>query len=144
MKINWGTGLVIAMVLFIAYIMFMVVQAMNTDFNLETEDYYAKELKFQDVIDNSANYNALEKEIKVDVANKIITVVYPSEKIDSGIIFLYRPSDNKLDRSFSIEMDSSLTQVIDLSENVTGRYVLELNWFKEEKEFFVEKNIVLK
>lgn len=144
MKINWGTGLIIAMVLFIVYIMFMVVQAMNTDFNLETEDYYAKELKFQDVIDNSANYNALENEINVTVSDKILTIIFPTEQIDSGIIYLYRPSDTKLDRRFSIEIDSSLTQVIDLSENVTGRYVVEVNWFNEEKEFFVEKNIVLK
>ncbi|MGB0390542.1 MAG: FixH family protein [Salibacteraceae bacterium] len=144
MKISWGTGLAIAMVLFIAYIMFMVVQAMNTDFNLETEDYYAKELKFQNVIDNSANYNALDKEIVVNVSDKVITVVYPSEQIDSGNIYLYRPSDTKLDRRFLIEMDSSLTQSIDLSENVTGRYVFEVTWFNQGTEFFVEKNIVLK
>ena len=50
MKINWGTGLVIGMVLFIAFIMFMVITMMTDkkySHDLVTEDYYQKEIVYQ-------------------------------------------------------------------------------------------------
>ena len=51
MKINWGTGLVIGMVLFISFILFFVYR-MTTDNDLEhdlvTEGYYQKEMELQD------------------------------------------------------------------------------------------------
>ena len=50
MKINWGTGIVLAFIGFISFIMYFVVN-MNTnkkyDHDLVTEDYYKQELEFQ-------------------------------------------------------------------------------------------------
>ena len=50
MKWNWGTGLVVAMALFIGFILYMVI-TMSTDkkfsFDLVTEEYYAKEMVYQ-------------------------------------------------------------------------------------------------
>ena len=55
MKLNWGTGIVIAFVGFISFIMYFVI-TMNTDkaldHDLVTEDYYKEELEFQNDIDN--------------------------------------------------------------------------------------------
>ena len=62
MKINWGTGIVLAFVAFISFIMYFVVQ-MNmedrADHELVTKDYYKKELAYQKEIDaekNAAEY----------------------------------------------------------------------------------------
>ncbi len=47
MKINWGTGIVIAFVAFIAFIMYFVINMITNkkyDHDLVTEDYYKEEL----------------------------------------------------------------------------------------------------
>ena len=58
MKFNWGTGLAIGMFCFIGFIMFMVIK-MSTDdkyeYDLVVEDYYGKELRFQQEIDAEKN-----------------------------------------------------------------------------------------
>ena len=54
MKINWGTGIVLAFIGFIAFIMYFVV-SMSTgdkyDHDLVVEDYYKAELEYQKDID---------------------------------------------------------------------------------------------
>ena len=49
MKFNWGTGVVIAFILFISFIMYFVI-SMNTDKSLDhdlvDENYYKQELEF--------------------------------------------------------------------------------------------------
>ena len=60
MKINWGTGIVIGMTLFIGFIMYMVITMMtdkNYDHDLVTEAYYAKDLAYQQEIDAEKNAN---------------------------------------------------------------------------------------
>ena len=54
MKINWGTGIVIAIVAFIGFILYFVI-TMSTDktysYDLVTDKYYQQELKYQQEID---------------------------------------------------------------------------------------------
>ena len=50
MKIGWGTGIVIAFVLFIAFIMYFVVNMTvnkKYDHDFVTEDYYNKEIAYR-------------------------------------------------------------------------------------------------
>ena len=58
MKINWGTAIVLVFIGFISFIMYFVIK-MNTnkkyEHDLVTEDYYSKELAFQEEID-AKNY----------------------------------------------------------------------------------------
>lgn len=143
MKFNWGHGLTLGMVLFIGYIMFMVVQAFQTDHDLETENYYAKELRFQETIDKNKNYLNLDKKLEVKIENQELQLVFPHSKIDSGTITLYRPSDKKLDSKYSIDISESGTQTLGVSDKPAGRYILEVDWVVKEVGFFVKKDIVL-
>jgi len=143
MKFNWGHGLTLGMILFIGYIMFMVVQAFQTDHDLETENYYAKELIFQETIDKNKNYLALQKEIEVKIGSQKMTLIYPHSKIDSGLVTLYRPSDKKLDSSYGINISEASSQTIDVSNKPSGRYILEVDWKVNGVGYFLKKNIVL-
>ena len=66
MKISWGTGLVLAIVSFITFIMFLVI-TMSTDkaysYDLVTEEYYKTELEFQHQIDKETNATKLSENI---------------------------------------------------------------------------------
>ncbi len=66
MKINWGTGIVIAFALFITFILYFVFKVQSDsqyDNELVVEEYYKQELKFE---------NQMEKEQNaIDMTDKI-------------------------------------------------------------------------
>ena len=54
MKFNWGTGIVLAFAAFIVFILYFVVLSTRdpaSNHDLVTEDYYKKELKYQEDLD---------------------------------------------------------------------------------------------
>src|SRR5690606_41285068 len=66
MKINWGTGLVIAMIGFISFSMYFIIKV-NTDsaydHDLVVEEYYKAELTFQGEIDREEKARELGENI---------------------------------------------------------------------------------
>ena len=68
MRINWGTGIVLAFIAFISFIMYFVIQ-MNTDdradHELVTTDYYKKELAYQQEIDAEQNAAVLKAQLQI-------------------------------------------------------------------------------
>ena len=77
MKINWGTGIVIAFIAFISFIMYFVIN-MNInkkyDHDLVTEDYYKKELEFQNDIDKETNAKNLVENLRLQMIKPIVLV----------------------------------------------------------------------
>jgi hypothetical protein len=143
MKFNWGHGLALGMIGFIIYIMFMVVQALNMDFDLETENYYAKELKYQETIDKAKNYQALDNELLLELNSNSILVTYPMPSIDSGKVLLFRPSDKKMDQVYTVKPDGNGTQNLAIENPQPGRYKVQIEWWSSGTGYFFEKDIVL-
>jgi len=80
MKINWGTGIVIAFIAFISFIMYFVVN-MNVnkkyDHDLVTEDYYKKELEFQNDIDKETNAKNLVENLSWKKTTEGLVITFP-------------------------------------------------------------------
>lgn len=146
MKINWGTAIVLVFIGFIGFILFFVIK-MNTDkqyeHDLVTEDYYKKELAFQEEINAEKNAKALENNITIKKTEKGLLVVFPENKGNtniSGNIYLYRPSNKKLDFKMPIILiDSKIT--IPENQLLEGRWNITIDWKHENipylfKEFF--------
>ena len=57
---NWGIRIAILYLGFMALILTLVFTCMNNGSELESRDYYARELKYQAQIDATSNANALE------------------------------------------------------------------------------------
>jgi nitrogen fixation protein FixH len=146
MKINWGTGLVIGMLLFIGFILFLVIkmttnEALNHD--LVTEDYYNKELRYQEEIDAEKNMNDFKENI---IGEKIADgwlLKFPKE-IDAskikGTVFLFRPSNKKLDFDFPIELSSSNLLIPD-ERLLDGRWNITIDWSYNNKNYLYKKAI---
>ena len=69
MKINWGTAIVLAFIVFISVILFFVVRMSmdnRANHDLVTEEYYKAELGYQDEIDaeNNDKDNLVQLKIK--------------------------------------------------------------------------------
>lgn len=146
MKINWGTGIVIGMVIFISFILFLVVNMLTDDrFNhdLVTEEYYQRELHYQEEIDAETNAFSLEENIK-DYRVKDGWVVEFPENLElskiSGDLNFYRPSNKKLD--FSIPLDLKKRKIhISEDQLVGGRWNINIYWKYENTELLYKKEI---
>ena len=133
MKINWGTGIVIAIIAFIGFILFLVTLMLsdeNLDHELVTDDYYKKELVYQKEIDAEKNAQALTENITVSKTDEGILIVFPKNfdysKIE-GKVNLYRPSNKNLDFETPINL-SSHQLLIPKNNLVEGRWDVSVNW----------------
>ena len=147
MKFNWGTGIVIAFIGFIAFIMYFVI-SMNTnkkyDHDLVTEDYYKQELEFQQDIDKETNSKALVKNLSWKKTAEGIVLKFPDNlnyNDIEGKVFLYRPSN----KQFDFETDISLSNhnlLIPDNRLLDGRWNIKVDWKYNGKSYLYKKEII--
>ncbi|MFT4832820.1 MAG: nitrogen fixation protein FixH [Psychroserpens sp.] len=113
MKINWGTGVVLAFIAFISFILFFVVRMTmdnNANHDLVTEGYYKEELGYQKKMDAQRNANNLRPRIRVDRTTFGWDILFPEtmepQKIKGNVSF-YRPSNKQLDFDLPISISNS-------------------------------------
>ena len=147
MKINWGTGIVIAFIVFIGFIMFLIITMMTKDtfdFDLVTEEYYKEELAFQEEIDAETNAQLLSENIVIDRVEGGLLVIIPKnfeiDKIE-GTIFAYRPSNKNLDFNVSLNELSSNKLLLPSNRLVEGRWNISVSWKYEGVNYLYRDNI---
>jgi len=147
MKINWGTGLVIGMLLFMSFILFFVVK-MSTDdkykHDLVTEAYYQKEMVYQDEIDAETNLQSFSSEIIGQKTDEGWMLAFPEEmdtKQLKGIVFLYRPSNKQLDFDFPMVLSGSNLLIPD-KRLLDGRWNITIEMEYQGEQYLYKKSIV--
>lgn len=140
---NWGTGVVIAMVSFMVFILTFVYRSVVMDkyqHELVSEDYYKDELHYQEEIDKMNNAGRLETDIQLVSSKEGITVVFPSD-LDpgeiSGTIRCQRPSNQKLDLKLEIELSEN-RQLISAERLVPGKYQIIVDWKYGSEEYLLK------
>ena len=147
MKFNWGTGLVIGLGLFIVFILYFVITISTNkkyDYDLVTEEYYAAEMVYQTEIDAEKNSNTLSSSILGEKTANGWELTFPAEIDNSkvtGNVFLYRPSNKKLDFTLPLELNGSKI-VIPSEKLVAGRWNTIVQWSYEGKDYLYKKEIV--
>ncbi|MEZ4858184.1 MAG: FixH family protein [Flavobacteriaceae bacterium] len=147
MKINWGTGIVIGMITFIGFIMYMVVIMLTNkeyDHDLVTENYYAKDLVYQNEIDAEKKANSFTTKIRIEKTAQGLQVFFPEElqgKAVTGTIQMYRPSNEKLDFQIPLKMED-LKALIPNSKLVAGSWKVIIDWEMEGDKYLFKKAIV--
>lgn len=140
MKITWGKGISIAMIAFMSFILYMVFTLMATNTDLESEDYYQKEIEFETEIKAVNNTNKLNEKVKVSQNEDFLIVQFPNlENMDSLSVFLFRPNNEKEDQLFTIE--DSKTLIIPNKKLKIGSYNLKIQ-FKIKDELYMQKESV--
>jgi nitrogen fixation protein FixH len=146
MKINWGTGIVLAFIGFIAFILFFVVRMASdskTNHELVTEDYYKKELEYQKEINAQNNAKANDAELGVRKVPGGLQLSFP-EQIDpkkiTGTVSLYRPSNEHLDFDLPISLSNSHLLIPD-KRLLGGRWDITVSWKYEGKEYLHKDKI---
>jgi hypothetical protein len=143
-KLNWGFGVVVAFVGFISFIMFFVIKmSMNDKYShdLVVEEYYKKEIHFQAELDAQKNAAQLEQNVKVKNTLEGIEIFFPENHRNiEGVVYMYRPSNKKLDIELPI-LNSESQMLIPKDNLVEGKYILSVNWQTDGKEYLYKKDL---
>ncbi|MFN3753799.1 FixH family protein [Flavobacterium sp.] len=146
MKINWGKGIVIAIALFMGFILYFVVKVQSDsqyDNEMVTEQYYRKEKLVQGNIESIQNANNLNEKVAIAKTAQGLTVNFPKSfdysKI-KGKVSLYRPSNQKLDFEVSLALSGS-DLLIPKNNLVSGLWGITVAWEYDGKSYLNKEEI---
>jgi nitrogen fixation protein FixH len=147
MKIGWGTGIVIAIVAFISFIMYFVI-TMSTDnsysHDLVTDQYYQQELAYQEEINAEKNFKNIGEEITLQKSREGLQIKFPSKFLNEkvkGKVFLYRPSSKQLD--FEIPISTSNTYLLVPEQRLLdGRWNIKIAWKHKNTDYLFKKELI--
>ncbi|SNB30931.1 putative cytochrome cbb3 oxidase maturation protein CcoH [Flavobacterium psychrophilum] len=149
MKINWGTGIVIAFALFISFILYFVFKVQSNvkyDNELVVEEYYKHDAKFGDEMIRAENAQDLKLKPIITVAAEAISIVFPNTFIPKkikGKVSLYRPSNKKLDFEIPISLTNT-TLLIPKKSLVGGRWDINMEWQYDGKSYLTKEIVYIK
>ena len=148
MKVNWGTGIVIAFALFMTFILYFVFKVQSDsqyDHEMVTEEYYKKELGFQQQLDKSQHATDLKEKLIVTPQDGGVLISFPKSfdptKIKGKVSF-YRPSNQKLDFEKTLSLsDSNL--LIPKTDLVDGLWDITVDWEYEGVGYLNKESVNL-
>ena len=145
MKINWGTGILIVIIIFLVTMISFAFYTTTQKVNLVEKDYYPKELNFDTQIEKNSNTEALEEKISFIKDDSLLLVRFPSfveaNKVE-GSILVYRPSDFEEDIKYTITLDTNRIQYIPTNKLLPGKYIIKVDWAYQGVNYFQEKAII--
>lgn len=146
MKISWGTGIVLAFMGFMGFILYFVVLASTSEranHDLVTDRYYEQELGFQNEIDAERNAYELGERIGIQNTKEGIVLYFPerlAQEVVNGSIYMYRPSNVKLDFEMPLlPVDSEM--LIPAERLAEGRWLLSIRWEANGREYLQKETI---
>ena len=148
MKINWGTAIVIAFVLFISFILYFVIKVQTQsqyDNDLVVEEYYKNDAKYGEQMIRVQNANELVEKPTFNLNSKGITLHFPKSfesKNINGNILMYRPSNKKFDFNTVLKFNNDSLN-IPQSKLISGRWNIEMEWQYKGKKYLTKEEIYI-
>jgi hypothetical protein len=144
----WALGISIVIVGFLVASIALTVIISQVDVHLVQEDYYEKDLKYQEEIDSRKRAGALESkpEITLDRTAKSCTIRFPErDRYDDigGEVTFFRISDAAHDIVIPLRLDDNGSQHISVSGMTSGQWVLKLRWNEGGRDFSMEQRVYL-
>ena len=144
-EFNWGTGILITIIIFMVITIGTVIFLMNQDVDLVASDYYNKGIQHQEQIDRLNRTNSMDEVVLINPENGFVRLVFPksfAQKNFSGTIQFYRPSNSKKDFSLPISIDTSAQQILSTQSLDKGYWTVKLNWTQDSIEYYKESSFV--
>lgn len=140
---DWGKGILLTIIAFVGFILTLVVISVRQDdIHLVTDNYYEKELKYQDHINRETSAAELDREVLVfDAVSKSMILDLPIGA--KGTLKLFRPSDERLDQDLSLDIQDEGKTNVSLEKLKSGYWRVQLTWTENGVDFYQEKKISL-
>lgn len=139
---NWGFNIGAFYIFFVVVMLTTVLILMKHDVGLVTNDYYAKEIAYQEQIDKTNRTKELTEQLEINVEREYIKFSFPKmfgfDPI-GGTIHFYRPSDKQKDFTKKIDLDSYGIQLIETGKLEKGLWKIKIDWNVRNNSYFNEQ-----
>lgn len=138
---NWGKGIIIVMSAFVVFILALVFTLMSNRVDLTSEDYYKREVGFQEEINAKKLGEPYLSQLQVRQTKDSIHISF-KDSVPSkiGTIEFIRPSNQKLDKAFVWKGNST---ELSKKQFEKGYYKLRLDFARNNKIILLETEIVI-
>lgn len=125
----------------------MVIKSFSFNSQLVQDDYYQLDLDYEDFRQKRENATLLKDQfvIKPDTKTREIYLQFPTwMSTVNGEVRLYRPSNQYLDKSYSIKVSESNDTTIKLDSALqSGLWNIHVDWKDQEKGYYYESTLYL-
>lgn len=146
MKFNWGTGLAITLGIFIIGMGTVLYKAINQRHDLVTTDYYAKEIAYQETIEQKKNAAALDEKCALKVEDEELVLHFPSSLKGlnaSAEIEMYSPTHAEKDFYLSFENWDVASLEIPKEKLSAGKWIAKVKLNTAGDDYYFETDILL-
>lgn len=140
MKFHFGHGAVLGLILFIAYIIFLITKMMGERVDLVEKNYYEKGLEYQKVIDIQEKKRQ-DYVLTVENQSLMGSLKEPLNVQEAQVRF-YRPSDSRLDTLFSLPLNENGNFSLSLPYLQSGLWRITVMYQANGQGCFQEEDIV--
>lgn len=144
----WPIGIVAYFALALIFLISFIVWASRQREDLVSENYYDKEVRYQQQLDQMNRAQPLQSQIAVayDAVLQNIVITLPAGQALKAVgqIRLYRPSDARLDRDLPLAVDAAGLQRLDAKDLSQGLWKVRVRWNVGGEDFFVDRSVVVK
>lgn len=142
----WGIGL-FYVVFVLSLLVFLFFSFYNT-WDLVEENYYQKDITYQQQIDRMAHANALSSKptFVYSKTKKQIVLSMPAQFTPNtlrGKILFFKPADKAKDVSINLICNDQNKQVIPTTQLGSGMWRIKFTWSDAEKSYYMEEVIEL-
>ncbi len=127
---NWGKGIAIFLVSFIVFITTLAVILMRANADLESADYYVREIKYGDEITAQQNAHNANLSIHESVDKDGVLLRIEGTKIsEEGQVRLIRPDNPNYDISKTFKGNAVFIPIEELNQ---GKYKVIIDWLADQ------------
>lgn len=142
---NWGYKIIIVFAVFVSGMIFLVYKSSTQNIELVTQDYYGKELVYQQKIDEAKRTALLSDTVVIKLVAKEIIISFPKDfraQQITGEATLYVPANEKKDiqKQFSV-IDGPVS--IGVPGNFHGLSYIKINWSVAGVNYYYEHKIII-
>jgi hypothetical protein len=137
---NWGKKIAVLYIGFVIMIGFLVYKSTQQNTDLVSDDYYKKEIAYQQIIDANANNKALATKPLITHNEKFIHIQFPStlhHQMIVGTIELYNAANAKNDTSISFSTSNDSVSIA-LNNIKKGNYTAKIQYASERINYYSE------
>ncbi len=145
-KLNWGHWIAIGLGVFLVLNVIVVIFTFSQDVELVTDNYYEKELKYEDELSRMNRALSLPDSLKLSLTGYELNVQYPASLLKNkikGSVHLYRPDHSKSDYNVDIKLDESGQQVINMAGKTPGKWKVLISLNDGEHDYLFKDVIFL-
>ena len=138
----WKYFPVVLLLSFMSYILSLVGMTIGKTPEYVEKDYYAKDIRSNEILAEFANANQLKEQADFHVDYKSGEMNFDSAgtQVESGSLIFSRPSNSKDDKV----IDLQVSQKLNMKDFAPGKWKVEALWsdgekrYRMRKDFFVE------